>query len=863
MISSIVTRLRSLWQRRRVAREMDDELRFHLEMEIQSHVERGVPADEARRLALRDFGGIDQTKEAIRDVRATWIESVAQDLRYALRTLLREPGVGVAAIAMLGLGVGITTAMFTAVDALILRPVPFRAADDLAGIYMGDEHGGRRAVAPAVLRAWRGSAAFAAAEAAVPRTALIEANGSLLTRRLARVTPGVFDMLGGVAPLRGRLFDQTEGGAGTDDRVVISEDLWRSLFGRANDVLGQRIVVDRAPLVIVGVVPSEFRFPEWNTQIWRPADFADPNADAEWPVVYVRFAPGLPRPDALRLATEAAHAADAANTRLRPRVLPLAGIVLDPYYERAVPVLAGGVVLVFLVLCANVSGLLLARLMARGREFAMRSALGASRLRLMRQALVESSVLGTLGVAAGIAIGWLLVSLARTFLPEASLLRTLNPLNIDSRALAVTSVSGVVATLAAGLLPAWIGTRVDAISSLQVAARGGTETRAARALTRSLLIGELALACTLLVGATLLVRSFVNLVRADRGLNTDNVLTATMSLPGQAFPDGASRAAAARVLEERIRALPGIERVAWSYGLPPDGGIISSGKWQSDVTGADALVMTIEHSYVGPEFFALYGIPVLRGRTFAASDTSRDVVVGERLAEALWPGLDPVGRHFTFEREPSFYVVGVVRETHHPALDAEVNRPEFYHRLDAVPNYAMLSLRCGGACPNVAAVRQQLATALPAVRVNQVRVLNDVYFEELARPRATAVLALTFAAIAVLAAAGGLFSVLSYSVGRRRREFGIRSALGASPRQIRAVVYRDGLVVALTGIAIGAASAWSLARTLASLQYGVAMADGVSWIAVLSALGLTTLIASWRPARVAANADPVSLLRAD
>jgi predicted permease len=861
MMSSILTRLRGLWQRRRVAREMDDELRFHLEMEIQAHRDRGVPALEARRLALRDLGGLDQTREAIRDVRASWMDSAWQDLRYAGRSLRRQPGVGVAALGMLGLGVGITTAMFTVVDALVLRPVPFRSPEQLAFIHMGTEHGGSLAVAPAVLRAWRASAAFAAAEAAVPDTALLEANGSLLTRRLARVSPGVFDLLGGVRPVRGRLFDPNEGRPGNDDRVLISEEVWRALYGARDDILGQHIAVDGESLIVVGVLPSEFRFPEWNTVIWRAAAFEGTTAAAERPRVYVRFAPGMPRADALRLATEAARGADAANATLRPWVRPLAGMVLDPYYQRAVPVLAGGVVLVFVVLCANVSSLLLARLTARQREFSMRSALGASRHRLVRQALVESSVIGSLGVALGIAIGWLLVSLARAFLPEAFLLRTLNPLNVDLRALVVTSVAGVLATFAAGLLPAWIGTRVDANTSLRVSDRGGTETRAARALTRTLLIGEIALACTLLVGATLLVRSFINLVHADRGLNTDDVVIATMSLPRQSFPDRASRVAAARLLEEQLRSLPGVQQVAWSYGLPPGGGALSFGQWNSDVPGAAAVDMIVEHSNVGPEFFALYGIPLLRGRTFQASDTSRDVIVGERLARALWPGLDPIGRSFTFEHGAPYRVVGLVREINHPSLDSQVDRPEFYHPLDGVRDYAMLSIRCGAVCPNDAVIRQRLVATLPTVRVNEVRVLDEVYFEELARPRASAALGSTFAAIAVLAAAGGLFSVLSYAVGRRRREFGIRTALGASRAQIGRLVMRDGMTVALAGIALGAGAAWLLGRTLVSLQYGVSMADPASWAVVFTVLLATALAAAWRPARAAAGANPVTLLR--
>jgi putative ABC transport system permease protein len=860
MASSFLTRIRGLLQRRRVAREMDDELSFHLEMETMSHIERGVPPSEARRLALRDLGGLDQTKEAIRDVRASWLDSAWQDLRYAFRSVRRQPGVSITAIGMLGLGIGITTAMFTIVDALILRPVPFRAADDLAFIYMGNDHGGTLAVAPPVLRAWRASPAFAAAESAVPDTVLVEANGSVVTRGIARVTPGVFDLLGGVRPIRGRLFDSSEGLAGSADRVLISEDLWRSLYGADEAIVGRRVTIDGESLLVIGVLPADFRFPKWDTVLWRPDDFGNASLAADRPQVYVRFASNIPRGDALRLATDAARTADSTNAALRPRVQPLAGMVLDSYYQRAIPILAGGVVLVFLVLCANVSSLLLARLTARQREFSMRAALGASRPRLIRQALVESSALGAFGIGVGIAVGWMLVSLARAFLPEAFLLRTLNPLNIDVRALAVTSLSGVAATLAAGLLPAWIGTRVNADSSLRVSDRGGTESRAARTLTRTLLIGEIALACTLLVGAMLLVRSFVNLSNADRGLDTDDVLVATMSLPRAAFPDQVSRSAAARVLEEHVRALPGVRHVAWSFGLPPGGGALSFGEWHSDVPGAPGLDMDVEHSKVGAEFFALYRIPLLSGRTFEPTDSPRDVIVGERFAHALWPGLDPIGRRFRFQQE-WFHVIGLAREVHHPSLDPRVDRPEFYERMDGVHSYAMLSVRCESACPNVAVLRSTLAAANPTVRVNEVRVLDDVYFEELARPRASAALGFTFAAIGVLAAAGGLFSVLSYAVSRRRREFGVRTALGASPRQIRRLVLGDGLTVALAGVAIGGAVAWSLARALTSLQYGVTMTDPVSWALVITLLVVTTVAASWRPARSAARMDPIILLR--
>jgi hypothetical protein len=270
--------------------------------------------------------------------------------------------------------------------------------------------------------------------------------------------------------------------------------------------------------------------------------------------------------------------------------------------------------------------------------------------------------------------------------------------------------------------------------------------------------------------------------------------------------------------------------------------------------------MIVERYNVGPDFFTLYGIPLLRGRAFKPSDAYGEAIVGERLARTLWPGLDPIGRTFTFDQE-RFHVVGLAREIHHPSLDPGLDRPEFYEPLSGVPSEAMMSLRCTGNCPGAALVRQRIATGHPAVRIVNVRALDDVYFEQLARPRASAALGVAFAGMAVLAAAGGLFSVLSYAVVRRRREFGIRTALGASPAQIGRLVLRDGTAVALTGLAIGAVGAWSLARALMSLQYGVTMNDPRTWVIVVALLAVTTALASWRPARHAMLVDPVQLLR--
>jgi hypothetical protein len=310
-----------------------------------------------------------------------------------------------------------------------------------------------------------------------------------------------------------------------------------------------------------------------------------------------------------------------------------------------------------------------------------------------------------------------------------------------------------------------------------------------------------------------------------------------------------------------VAQLQGVTRVSWSYGLPPEGGMISFGNWRSDLAGSQPIDMVVDRYSVGPDFFRLYGIPLLRGQVFAPSDGPAAVVVGERLARTLWPGMDPIGRMFSFETKETFQVIGLVGEIHHPSLEARLDRPEFYQPFQGVGSYAALTIRCGSACPSAAVVRQRILRTHSAANVVEVRALDDVYFEQLARPRASAALGFVFASVAVLAAAGGLFSVLSYAVGRRKREFGIRSAMGASPAQIRRTVLRDGLVVAVTGIALGTVTAWALGRALASLQYGVTMADPVTWLLVLGVLALTTVAASWHPARQAMRVDPVRLLR--
>jgi putative ABC transport system permease protein len=787
---------------------------------------------------------------------------LVDDLKHGYRRFRSRPAMMLAAATMLALGIGLTTAMFTVVDALILRPVPFRDAERLAQVWLRTKNGGRSTVAPAVFGAWRGSPAFAAVEGAVPGVSVVETPSGPIVRASARVSTGTFAMLG-VGPIRGRTFDASEGRAGVDDRVVISEDVWRAGFGADRSLVGHQVRIDGALATVVGIMPSEFRFPEWNTAVWRPIDFlAPPPALAnEAPRPYVRLAHGVPLADAMKAAADLARPVDPSMTpQTWAEARPMAGFT-DAYYERAIPLLAGGVGLVFLILCANVCSLLLARLTSREREFRMCSALGASRARLLRQTCIEHGLLGAAGAVIGVWLAGALISLSRGFLPEAFLLRTLNPVDLDGRALAIAGSAGIVATLAAGLLPAWIGTRGGTATSISGAERTATEGRGARALTRVLLVAEVALSCTLLVAATLLVRSFVNLASVDRGLDTDGVLTTWISLPPQPVPDRAARAVLARALHERVRSLPGVDRVALTNGVPTKGdGIYFFDDWVAEGSGRPPQSITAESYSVGPEFFELYGIPLRRGRTFQPGDPRTAVVIGERLAARLWPGEDPVGRAFRFGQQ-RYDVIGVAREITFPSLNALRDLPEFYRGFELGGRYVWMNIKCHAACPPEAALRQEILAAVPAASIVSLGPLAAAYGEELARPRAAAALGSTFAIIAVLAAAGGLFSVLSYAVGRRRREFGIRIALGASPAEIRGLVLRDGALVALAGAAIGIGLAAALARGMASLEFGVTGLDPVTWLVVTLVLCGTTLLASWRPARRAMRVDPVALLR--
>jgi predicted permease len=789
--------------------------------------------------------------------------SLVQDARYAVRSLARRPRSVIAAAGLLALAIGLATGMFTIVDALVLRPVPFTEPGQLASLT------GRGGVTGAVFQVWKASPVFAGVESASSRAALVATDAGDVRVSVTGTTPGIFDLLGGVRPIRGRLFDPEDGQPGREDRALVSEEIWRNRFGADPAFVGRTIVIDNQPLLVVGILPASFHFPRWNTLIWTPRQIAASDLS---PTVYVRFAPGVPGDDALRLATSLADAAQprAAGYQLTARPL---GADLDPFYARAMPFLSGGVVLLFVVLCANAGNLRLASLAGRSQEFGTLTALGASRSRLVRQTMFESALIGGAGCAAGLGLAWALVAMARAGLPGAARLHSLAPFAIDERALLVTSIAGLVAILAVGLMPALMSTGVDAGRLLQIA-RGGTDQPRVRRVTRALLIGQFALSCMLVIGAVLLARSFVSLVRADRGFDPGHVLVADFELDKRVAPAPEALNAAAQAVEDAARMLPGIRSATWTYGTPPYGGVTSTAEWLPETPGAEPVTIRSYMFVVSPDFFETFGVPILRGGMFDASDPTSILIAG-RLAQVLWPGQDPVGRQVRFAAvgeggegragaardAATLTVAGVVRDLHFPSLDPRADAPQFYRRYQPGGVRRMLSLGCDGPCPNPSLVWRRAAEAHPAVRVVGVRSLDAEYTAEFVRPRAASVLALVLAVAALVASAAGLFGLLSQSVSRRRREFGIRAALGATPAEVRRLVWRDSLTVALAGTALGwIGGAW-LAYALSSFLFRMSPLDPVSMVVVAAVLTCAVAAASWAPVRGAGRSSPVTLLR--
>ena len=864
--------------RRRRERELDDEIAAHLAMAEADRRAAGQPPEEAAAAARREFGNEALVRET---TRAQWglggLERLLQDARYGARILRRSPAFSTVAILTLALGIGANTAILSVVEAILLKPLGYADPDRLVVLL----HRGYNPVAPANFYDWQAQTrSFESMGAAELWSANLTSGNDPEKLTGLRMTPEIFPMLG-VSPRLGRFFGASE----TRDRVVlISYGLWQRRFGGDPAILGRTLTLNGEPYAVIGVMPPEFVFaPFWATEaeMWAPVDLS-PNAGSRESAslrVFARRRPGV----SLEAARQDVASVTAALERAFPgtnrdvRVIALQEKVVGDV-RPALLVLLGAVGLVLLIACANVASMLLARASARHREIALRAALGASRGRTIRQLLTESLLLGLAGGLAGAALGAamlrVLVSAAPAWMPR------LSDVHIDPRVLGVTFLLALVCGAAFGLAPALQSSRLNLQPALKEGGSTGSGLESGR-LRRLFVAAEVALAIVLLVGAGLMIRSFLALRAADPGFDPRGVLSLEVSVAGTSQAEPGRREILYREILERFRAIPGVRSAGAINHIPIDG----------DIWGLPYLVdgrprprpgeaPTATYRAVLPGYFATMQLPILRGRDVAPTDTLGApgvVLVNEHLAKHTWPGEDPIGKRISFDGPDDHpiwvTVIGVVKN----AVRGEWGEPpedevylSFLQRSQLLESpgpqaaYITYVVRTDG---DPAALAPTLRSAVRAIDrtlpVSAIQTMTRVVDEATASSRFQAFLLAAFAAAASLLAAVGIYGVMSYAVSQRTREIGVRLAVGADPAAIRRMIVGQGMTMAAAGAAVGLAAAFALTRLMKSLLYRIRPGDPATYVAVAVALLSVALAASYLPARRASRVDPMRALRTD
>jgi putative ABC transport system permease protein len=881
LIRRLVKRLRALLWRGAVERELDEELRFHLELETTKNVEAGMSPADARRKALVDFGGIEQTKEVHRDVRGgRWIEEALADARYALRTLRRNPALAGAAILTLALGIGANTAIFSAVNAVILRPLPFPHPERLVMLSEDNAEKGwvRNVVAPANYLDWKERVKSFAEVAAYTGGggATISNQGVPQRVRVRGVSGNYFSVLGAQAEA-GRTFEDGETWQTGTPVAVISHRFWLDAFGGDPATIGRTIPIDGRPTQIVGVMPARFSFAADTMDIWQPMGW-DPQSRtqdffrrAHWLRVIARLKPGV--------TPEAADAEfQTVVRRLQvefPATNRVMGADLVPLHEfligdvrTALLMLQGAVALLLLIACANVGNLLLVRALGREREVSLRLTLGAGRARLVRQAFTESLVLSALGGAAGFALGWWGTRALAALQPAGMLPVADVPMDVRVLAaiLSLTTLTGLIFGIAPAL---WSAHRVPA----EVLKEGGrSETgHGIRRWGDALVAGEIALALMLTLGAGLLVRSFWRLQRVDPGVDSRGVLVVGIRLGSGYQGNPSSTLAFFDALRERVRAMPGVSGASQGM-IPPFGGTAFTSDFRIESHAPDDFGVEIARDRVTPDYFSTLRVPLKAGRFITEADrmgATPVVVINEALARQQFKDRDPIGQRITFSRvadSTSVWrtIVGVVGDVHQTGLAVQPQIAAYEAFAQSPTSYMTLLVRTPGDVESlVPGIRRIVGELDPNLALAQVQLLERLQERSIARQRFIMSLILVFAATGFLLALVGVYGVMAQMARRRTREMGIRLALGAQASDVQWLVMRHALAVVAAGLGIGLTAALGATRGIQTLLYDVAPTDPATFVVVPALLLLTALVASWLPALRASRTAPATTLRED
>jgi putative ABC transport system permease protein len=883
--------LRSWIWRIPVEREVDEELAFHLEMRTRDLVEGGMDPQAARHAAAARLGDVARLRRQCLDLGrkrdrvmflTQWFDELRHDVTFSLRQLKGAPAFALAAIVTLALGIGVNAGIFALVDAMLLRPLPYRDPDRLAIVWGRTDRTPRgRASALDILDWLERGRSFEQIAGFVPGTggAMVMSglNGTSETVPRQWVTASFFDVLG-VQPIAGRTFHAGDASP-QPNLVVMSEGLWRTRFGGDRGVIGRQIRFDGLPFTVVGVVPKEFQF-LGTRGIWAmfPQNRTPGQRRQRQLMAVGRLKPDVTLDAASRdlasVADEVAREFPDTNRGRGALVEPARSTVIGEELRLTSLLFLGAVGVVLLMCCVNVANLLLARASARSRELAIRSALGAGRRRIVRQLLTESLVLAMLGGALGVAVGAAVLRVAPAMIP-ADLLPGEIALVFDARVVLFCAVAALMVGVLFGLAPSWQATGVPVTRAL---AAGGRSVTGGHARVRRLLVmAQMAMAVVLLCAGGLLLRTLLALDRIDKGYRADSVLTMMVDPLGSSFPTREKLAQFFDSIEQTIRGLPGARHVAWSSSLPMSGSNVGSYSFQiaGDATSPEQRQIS-QPNVVSPAYFDTLDLPLVAGRGFGNADSasaSAVCIVDEAFVRRLG-GRSPIGLHVEFRPSaapPSTpasvrEIVGVARQVRRPDGTEDsvtVYFPQAQFPLDDL--YVLVRPASGRASALISGVRGAIARFDPdqLVSVRDVATLEDVAWEHAGRHRFRARLVATFAGLALLLAMVGVSGVLAYTIQQRRREFGVRLALGANPRDLVGRVLRTATIIVGGGALAGLVLAAVIGRLMSSVLYEVQPFDPPTLAWVVVALGITAAIASAWPAWRASRVDPAAVLRGE
>jgi putative ABC transport system permease protein len=890
-VRKVFRQLQNLFCGNRIEDDLSEELRFHLESEIEKNVAVGMTPKEARYAALRNFGGVEQVKEVCRDVRGVrWVENFRQDLSFGFRMLVKSPGFTAVAIIALALGIGANTAIFSVINAAFLAPVPYKDPDRLVYI-MGTNlrRGEGLGVSMADFLDWRAQnhvfEQMAANGGGANFNVTYSAEPDLIWG--AYRTPNYFSTLG-VEPILGRNYLPDEEQPGHDSSVILNNRCWRRRFGADPNVIGKRLSINGRNFTVAGVLPVGLNGASEVLMPLVPSNYLADRADRSWEVI-ARLKPGITlqqaNADMQALARGIELQYPDSNKDYGVRVVPLSeayagGAALTPVYaNQSLLMMLGAVALVTLMACTNVANLILGRAVSRQKEFVIRTVLGSGRARLIRQLLTENLMLflcgGTLGVVLAIWCKDLLVTVGGAYIPDTA------EVTVDTRVLAFSLLLSLLTGFLFGLAPALQASRInlnDLLKDSGQAMAGGLRRNKTR---RVLIISELALAMVLLISFGLLIRSFLQVLAVPMGFDPNNILTAAASLPASKYDAAPRRAAFQRSVIEQALSLPGIKSAGLTTAMPLGG----AGTMWFSVEGhapiPEGQEATAKYISVSPDFFSTMSTPILKGRSFTNHDveSARPVaIINETMARHHFPNEDPLGQRVRMEDSPKVWreIVGVVADMRQRNLDEE-SAPIIYR-----PSYQMLDSDLGlvvrthssSDIPRIAAsLRAHLRAVDKDLAWDRVVSMQQIIYESesLSLRRPIVVILGTFGVMALILTAVGVYGVIAYSVTERTREIGVRMALGASQSHVLRKVLGETILLTIFGELTGTCAALALTRLFrtdpigwyssGTLLFGVTRTDPVTYGAVALLLATIAVLASCVPARRAARVDPMMALR--